>query len=142
MKIRQMKIDDYEYVSGLWRQSGLEHRPNGRDSRDAIRRQIEAHGELLLVAEDDGDIIGVVIGSHDHRKGYVNRLTTSPGSRRQGVAKALLSRLEDEFHKIGIFVIAANIYEENSASAALAEHLGFKSFEKVKYYSKRLRDDS
>ncbi len=135
-------MEDYDNVIELWRKAGLEHRPDGRDSREAISKQIDAYGNLLLVAEEGERIVGVVIGSHDHRKGLVNRLAVLPGSRRGGVAKALLDRLEKEFYNIGIFVIAATIYQENSASAALAEHLGFKLFDNVKYYSKRLRDDS
>lgn len=137
MKIRKLKTGDYDELVGLWRRAGLEFRPAGRDSRESIAKQIEKFGDLMVVAEKDGQMAGAAIGSHDHRKGWINRVAVSPEWRRKGVAKALVNRLEEEFGKLGIKVMCILIKDDNESSISLFEGLDYSNLDKVKYYSKR-----
>lgn len=132
-----MKIDDYDSVVDVWKQAGLRYGPKGRDSREAIGRQLSKQGRLMLVAEEAGRITGVVIGSHDYRKGWINRVAVLPERRRTGVAKALVRRIEKEFDKMNLPVFCSLIYADNTASRALFDSLGYTVMDEVKYYSKR-----
>ncbi|MGQ9629765.1 MAG: GNAT family N-acetyltransferase [bacterium] len=141
MKIRQMQLEDYEGVVEVWRRAGLQYRASGRDSREAIERQMEAYGNLLLVAEEDGRIVGVVVGSHDHRRGWINRLAVLPEFRRRGIAKSLIKRLEKEFEGLGLPVFSAHIIKGNEESMRLFESLGYERADEVIYFSKRLGEN-
>ena len=135
-----MKLKDYDEVVAVWRRAGLDCRPSGRESRKSIKRQLAEYGNLMIVAEDNDQIIGVAIGSHDHRKGWINRLAVLPEWRRRGVAKALIGRLEDEFKKLDIKIFCALILEGNEESISLFENSGYEQI-KVKYLSKRSNPD-
>jgi hypothetical protein len=78
MEIRQLTIEHYEAIIQLWRESDLPHRPNGRDSRAEMGRQMKSVPDLFLGAFDGGKLIGVVIGTEDTRKGWINRLAVHP----------------------------------------------------------------
>jgi N-acetylglutamate synthase len=137
MKIREMTIDDYNRVVELWLRSGLEVRVSGRESRENIAMQLGALGDFMLVAEEGVELIGVVIGSHDHRKGWVNRLAVLPERQGCGVARALVAALESEFEKSGIRIFCGLVRADNAASIALCEKMGYSSMPEIRYFSKR-----
>jgi len=141
MEIRAMKIDDYDSVVDVWKRAGIDYRPGGRESLDSMKRQMKAFGGLMLVAEDEGRVIGVALGSHDCRKGWINRLAVVPEMRRKGVANMLLARLEEEFAACGIGVVAALVSEDNMRSARMFKNSGFKLMKDINYFSKRQSAD-
>jgi ribosomal protein S18 acetylase RimI-like enzyme len=142
MIIRQLEKKDFDAVHDVWRRAGMTVRPEGRESRVAFEQQLEAFGPIMLAAEIDGGIAGVVLGSHDTRKGWGNRLAVVPEHRGKGIARALAEKLESELIKLGIEVFTALIMEDNAASRRLAESAGYECWDDVKYYSKRLRTDA
>jgi len=95
----------------------------------------------MFVAEQGGEIIGVAVGSHDARKGWINRLAVEPSHRNKGVASALVKTLEVEFAKLGFPVYSALISGRNKDSISLFNGMGYSCDEDVKYFSKRLGDD-
>lgn len=135
-KIRQAEPADYDAIVELWLAAGLGVRPEGRESRSAFMRQLNHFGDLYLVAVDGNRLVGVVLGSHDHRKGWINRLAVHPAYRRCGVATALVRACEAALwsHQIGI--IAALVELENDASAAFFEGLGYRCDVPVRYLRK------
>ncbi|MEW5947675.1 MAG: GNAT family N-acetyltransferase [bacterium] len=141
MKIRKIIIEDYDEIIGLWLRAGLEYKPAGRDSKEAMRKQIEKQGFLMLAAEENDRIVGVAVGSHDNRKGWINRVAVDPVQRRKGIATDLVKALEKEFATLGLPVYCSLIFDTNPESIALFESLGYKCLDNVKYYSKRTRDD-
>jgi len=74
INIRKLTIDDYDGLCTLWEEAGLPYRPNGRDTRENIASQIEGECSIYLAIEEDGRLIGAVLGTHDGRKGWINRL--------------------------------------------------------------------
>ncbi|MGB9894200.1 MAG: GNAT family N-acetyltransferase, partial [Candidatus Saccharicenans sp.] len=69
--IRKFRMEDYDRVISLWQQCGLPLKPKGRDSRAEIARQIRLSQIIFLVAEEEGQVIGTVLASHDGRKGWI-----------------------------------------------------------------------
>ncbi|HOX27776.1 MAG TPA: GNAT family N-acetyltransferase [bacterium] len=137
MIIRTMKPEDYEPVIAIWESAGLLIEREGRESRDSIIKQLSLAEGLMLVAEDDGKPVGVVIGSHDNRKGWINRLAVSPEKQHAGVATALVKAVEAKFKSIGMNVIGLLMIDDNEKSAALFKSLGYVRHEDIVYYSKR-----
>ena len=139
--IREFKIGDYQKVLKLWDNTGIHYRPKGRDSRQRIGRELKSGQGIFLVAEISGNIVGVVIGTNDGRKGWINRLAIAPEYQRQGIGRELVNKLEDHFSTLGINVIACLIERENTGSKKFFDHIGYLSGE-VEYYSKRHSPDS
>lgn len=136
VQIRSMRIEDYDAVIMLWQRAGLSFEPQGRDSRAAISRQIEDSGHLMFVAEADGQIIGTVFGSHDGRKGWINRLAVDPRYRRQGLAQELIKRAEDALAREGLIIVAALVEAPNEPSLELFRKLGYEERRDIVYFRK------
>jgi N-acetylglutamate synthase len=132
---------DYDALVDLWKQAGLEYRPNGRDSKLSIVIQMSMDPELFLGAFEDGRLIGSVIATFDGRRGWINRLAIVPEERRKGVAKALIARAEKLLRQRGAMIIGAHVERENTASLRLSENSGYSSRSDIVYMSKRDRPD-
>lgn len=140
-EIRPATPDDYEEIVGVWTSSGLSVRITGRDNRPSFLRQLARFPDLYLVAVEKGEVVGVVLGTHDHRKGWINRLAVKPGHRREGLGRELVLKCEQSIHARGIEILAALVDPENSDSCQLFEQLGYRSDVDVRYFRKLRRAD-
>jgi len=134
--IRQLKSEDYDSVISLWNSANLPVRPKGRDSYKKINEQIRSNNTILLVAELNKNIVGTILGTHDGRKGWINRLAVDAEFRRKNIAKRLVSEIERRFEKIGLEVVACLIEGRNTVSVEVFKKLGYEEWD-VKYFSKR-----
>jgi len=135
--LRRLTIDDHAAILSLWQRAGLHSiRPEGRDSRSEFEKQF-AGGQIAIGLEEDGQLIGVVIVTHDTRKGWINRLAIDPDYQRKGYGEQLVHAAEAALHEAGIQLIAAFIEEGNVASLTLFEKLGYVAHPKIVYVSKR-----
>lgn len=135
--IRRLTIEDYDAVIALWQRAGLTSlRPAGRDSREAFAKQL-AGGQIAIGLEEDDRLIGVVVATHDTRKGWINRLAIDPDFRRRGYAQRLVEAAEAALRESGLTLIAALIEGDNDASLALFKRLGYAVHTDIYYVSKR-----
>ncbi len=137
VKIRELTIDDYDALCDLWEEAGLPFRPNGRDRRERIAREIEGPCSVFLITEDEGELVGAIMGTHDGRKGWINRLAVSPRHRRQGIASALVAAVEERLSARGIEIFAGQIEDWNESSMIFFERLGYTRHDDIIYYTKR-----
>jgi predicted N-acetyltransferase YhbS len=89
MEIRTLSIVDYEDMVDLWSRAKLSFKPKGRDSKEAISKEIKSHPDFFLGAFEDGRLIGTAIISCDVRKGWINRLAVDIAYQNRGIAKGL-----------------------------------------------------
>jgi len=136
-----MQPDDYDDLIALWNAAGLDHRPNGRDRREKLVREIAGPTSVFLVAESEGRMVGVVLGTHDGRKGWINRLAVAPSHREQGIGRALVEAAEERLQDLGIGIITCLIEDWNEDSIAFFERIGYVEHRECIYYSKRLDED-
>lgn len=135
--IRKMKITDYEPVIALWKKGNLPYRPQGRDSEQHIAQQLKQRTSLYFVAEHEGVIIGAILGTHDGRKGWINRLVVAPAFRKKGIAKRLVQEIEQQLTAMDIDIIACLVEDWNKVSENVFERLGYTKDPDILYYSKR-----
>ena len=141
--IRKLSIIDYDDVVKLWKSAGLLIRERGRDHRKNIQAQLKSENVAILGKRMNGQLIGVVLVSHDHRKGWINRLAVHPLNRRKGIANELLNAAEKYLKRErGIEIFGALIFSDNSASIQLFETNNYERWEEVQYFTKRMRTDS
>ncbi|NIT36414.1 MAG: GNAT family N-acetyltransferase [candidate division Zixibacteria bacterium] len=139
--IRELRLEDYDALVALWREAGLPYRPKGRDAREAIARQLKGGIGVYLVAEVAGAIVGAVLGTHDGRKGWINRLAVLPAYRRRRVGAQLLAEAERRLAALDIEIFACLVEDWNGESKGFFEKAGYKPFREVSYYTKRKNGD-
>lgn len=142
--IRTLTLEDYDRLMALWLRAGLHSlRPNGRDSREALARQLQSGVQTILGLELDDRLIGAVVATHDSRKGWINRLAVDPDFRRQGWGRRLIQATEETLHSQGITVIAALVESDNPASLSLFRQAGYIEIDPgIHYLSKRESDQA
>ena len=144
--VRDIRRDDwpceYEAVTRLWSDAGLPFRARGRDRADKVLREIERGTATLLLAEADDAPVGVVLATHDGRKGWINRLAVAPAYRRRGIARLLVREAEARLAALGLEITAALVETPNSSSLAFFESIGYVHDPHIEYVSRRRSPDS
>lgn len=139
--IRDFRMEDYEALIQLWNDAQLPHKPRGRDRRDKIEAELKRGNALFLVAEAGGAVVGSILGTHDGRKGWINRLAVAPLFRNRGIARKLVSEVEKRLSERGIEIVACLIEDWNEVSMLAFERLGYVRHPEVVYFSKRRNSD-
>ena len=134
---RKFKIKDYDKVIVLWKKAHLPYKPKGRDSRKNIAQQIKQANTIYLVAEQDKIIVGAVLGTHDSRKGYINRMAVMPEFQNKGIGRHLVKEVEKHMHKIGIGIITCLVEDWNKTSLKVFKRLEYVEHKDIRYFSKR-----
>ncbi len=140
VRIRPLRLSDYAAIVEVIDLCGLHARRRGRDSRKAIARQLRSKQNVYLGAFDGDRLVGTVFGTHDTRKGWINRLAVLPEYRRRGVAQRLVRAAERGLRAKGMLIFAALIDSTNVASRSLFAKLGYTT-QDVLYYRRKLRED-
>lgn len=135
--IRKMTLEDYDAVIRLWRGGNIPYRPQGRDSKKKIKWQLQQPTSLYFVAERKSTIVGVIFGTHDGRKGWINRLDVTLPYRKKGIATKLVHEVEHHLKTLGIDIIASLIEDWNETSMQVFKNLGYTKHTDIIYYSKR-----
>jgi len=139
IRIRPFRVEDYDRVMDLWARGGLPLKPEGRDRRESIARQIGLPNVRFLVGEDGegGPVIGTVFATHDGRKGWINRVAVDASLRRRGIGARLVREAERWLESQGLDILACLIESDNEVSMAVFEQLGYTKHPEIIYFAKR-----
>jgi len=127
MQIREFKITDYDEVMRLWKENGLVIRPG--DDVEGIKLKLERDPDLFLVAEERDEILDVVMGAWDGRRGWINHLAVRPNRQRAGIGTALVRELESRLVRKGAKKVNAQIYRWNQKSVDFFKAAGYEVHE-------------
>lgn len=128
---------DYDAVLALWQAAELPVRPHGRDSREQFAAQMARATQMALGVWDQDRLIGVILATHDGRKGWLNRLAVHPDYRRRGLGLNLVREAERVLSGQGMQIIAALVEDWNQASLALMQRAGYVMHPDIHYLTKR-----
>ncbi|MBN1562902.1 MAG: GNAT family N-acetyltransferase [Anaerolineae bacterium] len=141
MTVVILTAEDYDAVRDLWIAAGLSIRPVGRDSRAQFAAQLAGDTQTVIGLRAGEQLIGVIVATHDGRKGWLNRLAIHPDFRRQGLGQRLIAAAEQQLHDQGMRIIAALIEDWNDPSLALFQKVGYMTHPDIHYLTKRDADD-
>lgn len=71
MKLRQMKLEDYEQLQQLWLSTPGMGLNDIDDSLEGIQRFLKRNPSTCFVAEENKEIIGTILCGEDGRRGYI-----------------------------------------------------------------------
>ena len=138
MTIRKMTAGDYDKVYALWMSCKNMGFNDVDDSRAGVEKFLRRNPNTCLVAEEKGEIIGVVLGGQDGRRGYIYHLSVHEAHRRQGVGRQLVDRCLAAMKEEGIAKAALLVFKRNEAGNAFWESQGFIAREDVAYRNREL----
>lgn len=138
LTIRTGTPDDADALVELWHLAGLQFRAH--EVAAELAAVTSRDPEVVLVAEDGSGLVGSVFGAFDGRRGWVNRLATRPDRRGEGVAGALMDRLEDALRAKGCTKVNLLVRRSNAEVLELYARRGYVA-DDVVFVGKRLVDD-
>ncbi len=94
VRLRECTLNDYDAVYALWQKSAPGIGIGYSDNRDEIAKKLTRDPDLFLVAEEDGKIIGTVIGGYDGRRGMIYHLAVEESYRHRGLGRQLMAEVE------------------------------------------------
>ena len=123
---RALKIDDYDAVYALWKQTegmGL----GESDTHEAIAAFLERNCGLSLVACDlQGQIVGAVLCGHDGRRGYLHHLAVARRFRQRGIGRELVAACQAKLSQAGIQKCNIFIFASNASGRQFWTNNGWK----------------
>lgn len=136
--IRPFEMQDYPAVLRLWQTAGagLSMRPS--DSREEVAKKCERDGDLFLVAEEAGQVIGVIMGAWDGRRGWLHHLAVDTIHRKRGVASSLIAAVEERLRAKGCLKVNLLVHATNAEARALYRRLGYDEMEDLLPMGKEL----
>jgi ribosomal protein S18 acetylase RimI-like enzyme len=124
--IREFTLDDYDAVRALWEQSPEGIGLGRSDTRAEIAKKLARDPDLFLVAEEDGKIVGAVIGGFDGRRGLVYHLAVDKEKRGNGLGRALMEEVERRLVAKGCIRVYLVVKRENEPVMDFYRHLGWE----------------
>lgn len=111
-------------VLGLWAGARSTHASTD-DRPDDVERLVDDSLAALLVAERDGEIVGVLIAAWDGWRGNMYRLAVRDGHRREGVGLALIRAGEEYLRERGAHRVTALVAFDDEVAAGFWEAAGY-----------------
>jgi putative acetyltransferase len=110
--LRVFTIADYEAAYSLWQSVEGIGLSEADEKRNLVQFLARNPG-LSFVAEEDGVLVGALLGGSDGRRGFLHHLAVARSHRRAGVGRALVERslaalAELGMRKCHIFVLKDN----------------------------------
>jgi ribosomal protein S18 acetylase RimI-like enzyme len=134
--VREALREDSPAVLELWRQA--EAVPSSTDSLGELERLVGEDRGLFLVAEDNGRLVGSIIGGWDGWRGSMYRLAVAPYYRRQGLARSLVAEVERRLRARGARRITALVVKTEAEALAFWEAVGYDHDVRIRRYVKTL----
>jgi len=135
MNVRSFKLSDYRKITELLQDVLTEQ--CYEDTIEAFGRQLSWDSDLVIVAEIEEEVIGVIIGTIDHNKGYYYRIAIAESYQNLDVGQLLVQSLKQRFEQRNVSKILIAADEHNEPVFPLFESLGyaatdlFRSFQKL-----------
>ncbi len=111
MKIREARPEDCESLLELWKLVGSG--PSVTDTVEYLQALTKRSGDLFIVGEIAGQIVGTVLGGWDLWRGHIYRLAVHPEQRSRGIAHSLVQEIEGRLRNKGARRIYALTYTED-----------------------------
>ena len=140
MKIRTMKITDYEKVYALWMSCKNMGFNDIDDSKEGIARFLERNPNTSFVAIENDELLGIILGGHDGRRGYIYHMSVAENHRKKRIGSSLVKKCLESFKNEKISKVALLVFKYNETGNAFWEKQGFILREDVNYRNIGLRE--
>ena len=135
VSIRAARVDDIPAVLALWDRA-----------RSAAARTVDDHPSVarvvdrdsLLLAEADGDVVGVLVAAWDGWRGNMYRLAVLPEYRRRQIARRLVDAGHDHLRAKGAGRVTALVAHDEAEATGLWRAVGYERDELIVRFVRNL----
>jgi ribosomal protein S18 acetylase RimI-like enzyme len=139
VQIREFRfLEDFPQVENLWASMERGVSLGRSDTPEEIQKKLTHDPDLFLVAEDDGQIIGTVIGGYDGRRGLIYHLAVAASYRGRGIGSRLMDEVESRLRAKGCLRCYLLVTTNNSEGMQYYERHGWERMDFVVTYGKNL----
>ncbi len=124
MEIGPYEDKDEVEVAALWREV-FPNAPAWNHPETDIRRKTAVQRDLFFVATLDGRVAGTAMAGYDGHRGWVYYVAVSPKHRRQGIGRALMTRVEEELKARECPKLNLQVRASNAEVVRFYESLGY-----------------
>lgn len=111
LQLRHYNDADFPLFQKMLKDIGIYYEP--LDTRDILRKKIEHDSESIIVAEDNGRLVGTVFILYDPWCSFVYHLGVHPDYRGKGLATQLMDEAEGKLKARGINRPTLFVEEDN-----------------------------
>jgi ribosomal protein S18 acetylase RimI-like enzyme len=124
MRVRDARPGDVGEILELWREAKVV--PGHTDDAPSLTRLIDQPSRALLLAEEDGRIVGSLIAAWDGWRGNMYGLAVRPKLRRTGIASLLVGEGESRLLAKGARRITALVYGADDRATGFWNAAGYE----------------
>lgn len=127
MRVRSFHLADYSSVTQILEEVLTED--CYVDTMEAFSRQLSCDPDLVLIAEKNGSIVGIIIGTIDNNKGYFYRVAVNVAHQRQGIGRKLVEAMKNRFEQRKVSQILVRVDSHNEPFLRVYESSGYQSID-------------
>lgn len=135
MQMRYMAESDYDQVIALWTACPEVELNSADDSREGIARFLRRNPDTCFVAEEEGQLVGVILSGSDGRRGYIYHAAVPPAMRGRGVGSMLVRAVLEKMHEAGVGKVGLLTFRDNEAGHRFWAKFGFVVRDDLYYHS-------
>ncbi len=138
IKIRTFDLlGDYSKVVKLWQSCAPGIQLRQSDEFEEIKKKCERDADLFLVAEENGKILGTLMGAFDGRRGMMYHLAVDKAYRHRGIAAELIDQFENRLRGKGCIRYYLLVVNDNDEAIRYYQKKGYEQLP-VKTFAKNL----
>jgi ribosomal protein S18 acetylase RimI-like enzyme len=122
--LRAASAVDVDDLIALW-EGAAENGGRPPDTAEAVTALLRRDPQAVILADQDGVLIGSIIASWDGWRYHLYRLAVRPDRRGQGVGSALLGAAENRLKALGATRIDAMVLDGNDLGQQLWQASGY-----------------
>lgn len=140
--VREMTVEDYEKVYGLWTSiQGFGIRAID-DSREGVERFLRRNPTTSVVAEQNGRIVGAILCGHDGRRGCFYHVCVAKEYRKHGIGHRMAQFAMRALAGEGINKVSLIAFKDNAVGNAFWKGVGWTEREDLNYYDFTLNEEN
>lgn len=125
MKIRIMKIEDFDEMYALWKKAGGLSVANLKLEKEYTEQIIKLNPSSNFVAVEGEKIIGTVFGAFNGKRGWVYHLAVHPKFQKAGLGSKLMEKVEYALKQVGAKRILLGVVKTNIQVLAFYKKNGY-----------------
>ena len=129
-RVRPYRSEDHDSVVSLWRTVFPEDPPHNAPAR-VIAEKVAAGDGLLLVADEQGTIVGSVMAGYDGHRGWLYAVAVEPARRRLGIGRHLVEQAIRRLRALGCGKVNLQVRSGNDEAVGFYRRLGFEVEDRV-----------
>ena len=142
MKMRLLKISDYQSIYNLWENTSGMGLRSLDDSEAGIKRFLLRNPKTNFVAVVDEKIVGVIMAGNDGRRGYIYHLAVQNEYRQRGIASALVKECLMALRTEEINKAALVVFSDNKSGNHFWKKLGFIERDDLVYRNLSINEEN